>query len=269
MKKVVFIDIDGTLVHGSEIVPESAIKACKIARENGHKLYLCTGRSKTEIYDHILEVGFDGIIGAGGGYIESDGEVVMHQHVDMDTLDYTLKFFNEHGIHHCVETNDGLYISEGYREHLRGLMNYADDFDSHPFVKALRDGQSLMRNDVNKVCFMGNHELPFSKLSEMFESYYEVHQSTVAVFGETSGELAIKGVSKSNAIDVLLNHLNMSKEDTVSIGDGDNDIDMFEFTKLSIAMENATPKLKDVSDWITSSVGDDGLYNAFKYAKLI
>lgn len=77
--KIIFIDIDGTLLMENGMVPESAVQACKQARENGHLLYLCTGRSKAEIYDYIWEIGFDGLIGAAGGYVESGGEMLYHK----------------------------------------------------------------------------------------------------------------------------------------------------------------------------------------------
>lgn len=78
-RKIVFIDIDGTLLTENGIIPESAQQACRQARENGHLLYLCTGRSKAEIYDSIWNIGFDGLIGAAGGYVESGNEMLYHK----------------------------------------------------------------------------------------------------------------------------------------------------------------------------------------------
>ena len=67
-KKIIFFDVDGTLVDvrpAREYVPESTIKAVRETRKKGNLCFLCTGRSLAEIYPHILDVGFDGIIGAG------------------------------------------------------------------------------------------------------------------------------------------------------------------------------------------------------------
>ena len=50
MSKILFIDVDGTLVDYDNNIPQSAVKAIKIARNNGHKVYICTGRSKSEVY---------------------------------------------------------------------------------------------------------------------------------------------------------------------------------------------------------------------------
>ena len=78
-KKIIFFDVDGTLVSdtgGIEHVPESAKRAIALTRAKGNLVYLCTGRSKAEIYDFILECGIDGVIGAGGGYIEIGNQML-------------------------------------------------------------------------------------------------------------------------------------------------------------------------------------------------
>lgn len=51
-------------------MPFSAIKAIKWAGKKDYKVFLATGRSKCEIFDYILDIGFDGIVGAAGGYVE-------------------------------------------------------------------------------------------------------------------------------------------------------------------------------------------------------
>ena len=69
-KKIIFFDVDGTLVDvrpSQEYIPASTVKAVQATRAKGNLCFLCTGRSKAEIFDHIMDVGFDGIIGAGGG----------------------------------------------------------------------------------------------------------------------------------------------------------------------------------------------------------
>ena len=79
MSKILLIDIDGTLVDYENCLPASAVDAIRKARANGHKVYLCSGRSKAENKQEIWDIGIDGYIGGNGSYVESDGEVVMHQ----------------------------------------------------------------------------------------------------------------------------------------------------------------------------------------------
>ena len=76
MRKYIFIDIDGTLIDRHGKVPESAAAAIKKARAEGHRVFIATGRSRCEIFDAYLAPGFDGIIGAAGGYVEVEGRVI-------------------------------------------------------------------------------------------------------------------------------------------------------------------------------------------------
>ena len=53
MSKILFIDVDGTLVDYTNHLPESAVTAIRKARANGHRVYICTGRSRAEVYSNI------------------------------------------------------------------------------------------------------------------------------------------------------------------------------------------------------------------------
>ena len=79
MGKILLIDVDGTLVNYENQLPASAVNAIRKARANGHKVYICTGRSKAEVYPNLWEIGLDGMIGGNGSYVEDHGKVVMHQ----------------------------------------------------------------------------------------------------------------------------------------------------------------------------------------------
>ena len=74
MIKAIFFDIDGTLIdEEKDIVPESAVQALKKAKENGSLLFLCSGRCLAIIPEDIMALGFDGMVGGCGTYIEIGG----------------------------------------------------------------------------------------------------------------------------------------------------------------------------------------------------
>ena len=62
MSKLIFLDVDGTLVDYHNRIPESAIKAIRQARKNGHLVYVCTGRSKAEMQPELWDIGLDGTL---------------------------------------------------------------------------------------------------------------------------------------------------------------------------------------------------------------
>lgn len=82
--KIIFLDVDGTITDYENNVPPSAVRAIRLARARGHRVYMCTGRSKAENPPEIWAIGFDGMIGGNGSYVEDAGEVVMHQLITLD-----------------------------------------------------------------------------------------------------------------------------------------------------------------------------------------
>ncbi|MDR0639381.1 MAG: HAD family hydrolase [Spirochaetaceae bacterium] len=94
MKKIVFLDIDGTLMALDQTVPQSAIEACRSARKNGHLLYICSGRQSVEIPRHVRAIGFDGVVSAGGASIEADGRNIFQAFMDIGTVTRLVDFFS-------------------------------------------------------------------------------------------------------------------------------------------------------------------------------
>lgn len=278
MKKAIFLDIDGTLVNDKLIIPDSAKLAVRRARENGHLVFICTGRSKALIFPEILEVGFDGIIGAAGGYIEIDQEVLFHEKVKKEDLELIVNFFNHHGIEYNLESNIGIFTSKNATKHSRSILERLQNSNPDAKVEIENGLKSLLdtfiecenpiRDDINKISFFGS-ELPIERIKGEFASKFTVIPSTVSAFGENSGEVSILGVNKATAIEKLINHLNIKKEDTFGYGDSWNDLEMIEFVQYGIAMGNAQEAVKKVANDVTDTHDEDGIYNSFKKYGLI
>ncbi|WP_271002091.1 Cof-type HAD-IIB family hydrolase [Listeria seeligeri] len=279
-KKIVFVDVDGTLVNDDGLVPESARTAITKARNNGHQVYLCTGRSKPELYESILSIGFDGIIGAGGGYVEVNDQIIYHKKVANEDVVHMVDFFNKKKLDFYLESNGGLFASENLESHLNKLI-YGDvendpiarekkQNNPHPFIESLTFGEpNLYRTDVNKACFLENKAVPFEEIKKEFSGKFEVMHCTVPIFGDDSGELMVPNIHKATAIELLLEHINGDQKDTIGIGDGMNDAEMLAFCEIGIAMGNAKEELKILADEITNSVDEDGLFASFQKNGLI
>lgn len=276
---IIFMDVDGTLCDDTGRVPESAAMAIKAARKNGHLVYLCTGRSKSELNEEIMSIGFDGLIGAGGGYVESNGEVLSHLKFEKETMLDLIDFLDENGVAYYLESNDGLFSSKNCistmneivfsdidqaSEDYQSLRSTLDVFCSYLTEK----NDSIDYSTINKVSFI-NNQVPFEVVQEKFGTEFNVMRSTVPVFGKNSGEIVLKGIHKGVAIAQLLEHLNEEVSRTMAYGDAHNDIEMFELVNVGVAMGNASEDLKKIADDLTTAHNQDGIYQSFKKYQLI
>jgi Cof subfamily protein (haloacid dehalogenase superfamily) len=279
LKKIIFLDIDGTLMNDNGVIPESAALAVRKARENGHLVFICTGRSRNIIFPDILEVGFDGIIGAAGGYIEIGDNILFHEQIKKENIQQLVKFFDTHEIDFLLESNQGTFSSKNAKQRMlsiieRHLLDKPDFKEAiekgfMPFYEMLIEGEDLIREDINKIVFFGSDDFPFERIAQEFESTFTIIPNTVSAFRKNGGELSILGINKSTAIMKVIEHFNISKEHTFAYGDSLNDLEMLEFVHHGIAMGNAHESVKKVADEVTDSHDENGIYNSFKKYGLI
>ncbi|SHJ25420.1 HAD family hydrolase [Pseudobutyrivibrio xylanivorans] len=275
MKKVIFIDVDGTLVDYENNLPDSAVSAIRKARENGHKVYICTGRSEAKVYQNIWEIGLDGMIGGNGSYVKDGNTVVMHQLITAEQCKHIVDWCHSRNLDFYLESNNGLFGSEHFEENsLPILQEYSSrkGRDTNITVRQIFpdmifDGE-LYRGDVNKVSFVLN------SYQDHIDSVKEFPDLTAGTWGGAGekalfGDLGVKGISKKHAVDVLLELLGVSKEDTIAFGDAKVDIPMFKACGYSVAMGSGGDECKEAADYITDDVDKDGLYKAFEYLGLI
>ena len=81
-QKVVFLDVDGTIVNDKGIIPESTQIAIRKAVENGHKLVVCSGRSLFQLPQMLLDLGFSGMVTAAGAQVIAGGKEIYHAVID-------------------------------------------------------------------------------------------------------------------------------------------------------------------------------------------
>ena len=279
MSKIVFLDVDGTLIDYEAKMPESAGKAVDLARANGHKVYICTGCSKAEIEQREL-CNLDGMIGGNGAYVEDNGEVVMHQGLTRDEVKHIVDWCNERHLGFYLEANSGMYCNDYMLEQgVETMIKYSQGKGADlsqakesatSFVNSFIhvQGDDQYRDDVNKISFI------LSSYQDHLDSKVEfptLEANTWGGKGELAlfGDLGPTGITKKHAIEVLLDHLDAKQEDTISFGDAKIDLSMFELCAYNVAMGNGGPEIKAAADYVTTDVNDDGLYNAFKYLELI
>ena len=274
--KIIFIDVDGTLVNYENVLPESAVIAVRKARENGHKVYICTGRSEAEVYDDIWNIGLDGMIGGNGTYVKNKDEVIFHQMISADETKHIVDWLHNRGLEFYLECNNGLFGSEHFEEAgLSVIQEYTDRKGRDGSKVTVRSvfptmifGENLYRDDVNKVSFiLGSYKDHLDSVKE----FPNLKPGTWGGAGEKAlfGDLGVKDVDKGKSIDILLNHIGASIEDTFAFGDAKVDIPMLEKCAVGVAVASGGEEIKAMADYVTEAVDDDGIYNAFRHFGLI
>ena len=277
-EKVIFIDVDGTLCDYENVIPESAKQAIKEARKNGHKVYICTGRSEAEIPDEIWDIGLDGMIGGNGSYVSHDGKVVMHQLITLDQCKHIISWLNERGLEFYLESNNGLFASKSFNEagapvvseYQRRKGRDASLTPKEVFVGMIFDNkeEDLIRDDLNKVSYILSS---YQDYLDSIEEFPDLKPGTWGGAGETAlfGDLGVKDIDKGYAIDVLLKHIGADLKDTFAFGDAKVDIPMLEKCEVGVAVNSGGDEIKEMADYVTDDVDQDGIYKAFVHFGLI
>lgn len=280
-KKIIFLDVDGTLIDYEAKLPLSAEQAVNEARKKGHLVYICTGCSKAEIMQRDFRtMKLDGMIGANGGYVENNGKVILHQSISVEEVKHIVDWCNNRHIGFYLEANSGMYINdyfltdgpEAMAKYVLGKGKKIEDieaFKSNSVNQYIHlPTEELYRDDVNKVSFV------LHSYQDHLDSIQEFPDLIAHTWGGKDeqalfGDLGPKGITKRHAIEVLLKYLNRDVKDTIAFGDAKIDLSMFACCHYNVAMGNGGKEIKEAADYITTDVNDDGLYHAFEHLKLI
>ncbi|TFC02641.1 Cof-type HAD-IIB family hydrolase [Cryobacterium adonitolivorans] len=281
--RIAFLDVDGTLIDSSEVVAPSTIEAVRTARANGHLVYLSTGRASVEIYPAIRDIGFDGAISAGGGFAEIGDELVISRTMPEDAVARMVGFYEESGYDFYLQAFDELFPSPGVRGRfatylqddqerrgeVRTDLEAVTDADEHPALKAFANVRPLSYTGIAKSVFLAADLMAYDRVSEALSGDFHVITGTVPHMGRGSGEVTLDGVNKGTTVLQLLDMIGLDAASAIGIGDSTNDIEMLQVCGVGIAMANATDVVKAHADEVTTSVREDGVWNAFRRHGLI
>lgn len=291
-KKYIFFDIDGTLLDSDNMVPDSTKVALTKAQKNGHEIFINTGRCKNIVPDNILSLGFDGYICSTGCYVEYHDNIVQNAVFSKDQTKRVTDISKENNIaivmscaNKCViPTKDlPLYaelLSDGKikAKDVIGVTDIEsiDEIANIPFVQSI----SPVICDDNVDDYWENHKnicdfiyinSPFdtNTFQKLIGDDIHIEKASFKTPDDFTGEITLANYNKFKGIEVLLDHISANLDDAIAIGDGYNDIDMLINTKLSIAMGNSPKYIKEISNMVSDSIDNNGVFNALKKLQII
>lgn len=269
-RKSIFLDVDGTLVSGHATMNPKVVEAINRARQNGHYVFICTGRNKTGIKYELAKADFDGIIASAGSYIEIDNKVIHSVYFNKLLVDKISKVFDENNIYYNYECTDVTYMSKKMVELFIGGVNFEsgnielEKMMKEEFKKFSIQDLSLYNNqDIHKICFIATDQNDVERAKKQLGD--DVNMVIHDIFDATTinGELISKVDNKATAIKQVIDYLEIDKKDTIAFGDSMNDYEMINFVECGIAMGNACKELKEVASRVCRSVDEDGIYYEF------
>ncbi len=243
-KKAIIFDLDGTAVDSpiQKLPPESLVQQIQRLKD---QYYFCaaTGRvwSFAKPVLQALQLTDPCIISAGTQICNpSTGEIVWQKNLEKESLDKAISVFRQYPDWKLLH-NDGTeddYFNGGVFPH---------EFENTEPVYFLE--QVFVADETAK------------------EIYQELTQiegiAAVMVVAQKPGcrdiHVINASATKEHAVAELLKQLNVGREDSIGIGDGYNDMHLFNAVNYKVAMGNAVPELKQSADTVIKSVSEDGL----------
>lgn len=274
-KKIIFLDIDGTLVPGgTNVPPESAVRAIRAAQQNGHLVYLCTGRNMAML-SPLLAYGFDGVVASAGGYIQC-GEKELYNHPMPTTQrDAALKVLHENGVSCLIETKDATYADANLTKFLADEVTGQENSEMQRWKRAMQEDlgvrpmQEYHDEPVYKLVMMFKDEAQMAAPRAALEREFNFCMQGTSMSGDLNGELINRAFDKGRAVSKVCAALGIPVEDSIAFGDSMNDYEMVQAAGIGIAMEDGSPALKAVADSVCPPVGQDGIAAAFAALHLV
>lgn len=257
-KKILVLDIDGTLVTSTkDISPETKKKLIEI-QEMGHIVMLASGRPSPGMLRYAKELEFEKF----GGYILSyngaciinckTGEIVHEEILPGEVIPQLYDFAMEHGCG-LVTYRDGVVLSATDMDE---FIEIETRINTMPFKK-IDNFVEYVDFNVYK-CLMTappeEAEKHVTLLQERFSDQLTIFRSEPFFI-----EIMPKDIDKSTSLTHMLERIGMKREDAICCGDGYNDLTMISYAGVGVAMGNARDEVKAVADYITKTNDEDGL----------
>ena len=252
------LDIDGTLVHDDGFLSPEVIKEVSRVKDLGHEVIIATGRAAANAVPVVRDLGINqGYVVSSNGAVtvELDAEHPRGFKIsDVVTFDpaEVLAQLIEHlpDAHFAVEDVDGSYrFHRPFPSYALGDQNFETPLDE------------LMHHPVSRVVVLS----PEHDVDEFLGLISKIGLSSVSyAIGYTAWlDISPKGVTKASALENQRARLGISKNQVLVMGDGRNDMEMFQWAKgnggLAFAMGQAPEEVQLAATDVTSSVTDDGV----------
>ena len=273
MIKLIVSDMDGTLLASNQKISKENLKAIRYAKEQGADFVIATGRDFTSIKDIMDEYHLKcmSILGNGAQFASEKGEILSSAYFPKQQFKEVVKIFNDLNIHYMIFTDQGPYsildpiaVKDAFLERCRIKFNETRPVkDNMPCMrlKQIDNINKFLKSDINIIkveAFSLNIKL-IEKAKEKLKYIDDIaYLSSFNDNVEVTDYHAQKGMILENVIE----RLGIKKEEVMILGDGYNDITMFERFPYSFAPMNGEEGIKKLAYQVVRSCEENGVAEA-------
>lgn len=269
MGKLIFLDIDGTIVSLGRLPSKATVEAVRAARANGHRVFLSTGRREADVPESVRSIGFDGGIYSAGGRVVVNGKEIWNRPMPDDLVQQATGILREWNLYFILESASGTYT---------GAKNQTFSNTIAQMIRLLRAELQIVdqkqrpeRDPVYKIVFLAESNVQIEQVVRWLGAAATVVYSSSLFPGISSftGEISGTSINKGNALTRVCKYLNADLKDCIAFGDSMNDAEILHVAGLGIAMGNADACVKEIADQICESCEEDGVAKSLARMDLI
>lgn len=266
--KIIFIDIDSTLINRERELSNGTIKEIKRVSSLGVKVILASSRIPKSMRYFLEELGInEPIISHNGGLIQSelktggDVENLFSKQLNYGTAEAVYSAGQEIGIHTGFYLNDNWY-EESVDRWVEREINNTRAMPQICNIKSVLDDWKVGGSGPHKIMCMGDGE-KMDRFSEIVKKSsgdsVNAYRSKKTYLEVTSAE-----TSKKTAAEFLQKRYGFKREEVIAIGDNYNDVEMIRWAGLGVVMGNARDAVKQHADYVAPPNYDDGVASVVK-----
>lgn len=258
MYKLIALDMDGTLLNSDKQISAENKAAIAAAREKGVVVVLASGRPLNGMKPQLEELGMttedDYVLSYNASLVQKvkSEEVIRSQIITGSDAKFIAKLAKELGVHvHAFSQEKGLITPQlnHYTDHessITGMPITVIDFEE------LADDEQVM-----KAMMIDEPELISAAIKQLPTALYE--QFTIVQSAPFFLEFLNPNSNKGVGVKALADHLGITADEVICMGDAGNDWHMIKYAGLGVAMANATDDIKEIANYITVSNNDHGV----------
>ena len=260
-RKVIFFDIDGTLVDIEGRLPGSAAEAIHRAQANGALCVINTGRPFTHIVPAVTAVGFDGYVCSCGQHVLYEGKTVFRHRPDRACSRFVAETAKQCRIDLFAEAEEATW----------GLFYHAPGGPMRHELRRFRERGMTVYDSVEEGDFLPDKFCAWTFPDSDEETFTRAVSGRFTSTGEEGAllEFVLNGHSKKTGAEAFLALVGADRTETYALGDSINDLPMFRAVAHPIAMENSDPRLIGEAEYVTSALENDGVAQALRRFGLI